>query len=331
MMITHKLLPMDLAILGTTQWVNVVQDDQYSRNVEFTLTQNGAAWPIPDDATAVIRYKKPDGTGGNYDLLPDGTEAYRIDGNVLTVALAPQVCTAPGLVLLAVGLYHGAAEINTFSVNIAVHPNPGIDVISEDYSNLDLYNRLAKIETELENMAGAHWADWQESTEHPGHFYREVHDESPLTIEWLNPPMVEGVIYRTAARCIAGVPIYTCVYRNAEVFLGIYENGDRVKLPFPYAQFAAGGELNGTRPIMPKVCGTFTDVGSYISGGNETTFPVNYGNNAGDCIHIGATIEFGDNDALTNFVELQFSTPNDIDHSDNVYVSYVAEFGLYAM
>ena len=75
MIITHKLQPMDLTHKKNTSRVDVVQDDKYSRDIEFTLTENGIAWQIPDGATAVVRYKKPDGTGGNYDTLPDGSTA----------------------------------------------------------------------------------------------------------------------------------------------------------------------------------------------------------------------------------------------------------------
>lgn len=136
MIITHKLQSMDLTHKQNMSRIDVVQDDKYSRDIEFTLTENGVTWQIPDGTTAVVRYKKPDGTGGNYDTLPDGSTAYQINGNVLTVALAPQVCTVQGPVQLSVGIIHGSAEINTFSVDIVVHPNPGAEYQSEDYIRL---------------------------------------------------------------------------------------------------------------------------------------------------------------------------------------------------
>lgn len=138
MIITHKLQPMDLASRGVPQRVDVMQDDKYSRNLQISLYENGSKWQIPRDAVAVIRYKKSDGTGGNYDTLPDGTLAYDISGNVLTVALAPQVCTAPGLVDFAVCLIQAESEITTFAVNIIVQPVPGADIASEEYENLTL-------------------------------------------------------------------------------------------------------------------------------------------------------------------------------------------------
>lgn len=136
MIITHKLKPMDLAQKQNTGRVDVVQGDKYSRNIEFTFMCNGVAWQIPDGTTAIVRYKKPDAAGGNYDTLPDGSTAYQINGNVLTVCLAPQVCTVPGIVQLSVGLIQGSAEINTFSINIVVQPNPGAIYQSEDYIRL---------------------------------------------------------------------------------------------------------------------------------------------------------------------------------------------------
>ena len=137
MVITHKI-NMDFGHRGVTPRIDVVQDDKYSRNLQICLYENDARWEIPIDAVAVVRYQKSDGTGGKYDTLPDGTLAYDISGNVLTVALAPQVCTAPGLVDFAVCLIQAESEITTFAVNIIVQPVPGADIASEEYENLTL-------------------------------------------------------------------------------------------------------------------------------------------------------------------------------------------------
>lgn len=48
-----------------------------------------------------------------------------------------------------------------------------------------------------------------ESTDYPGCYYRTVGDEQ----EWINPPMIEGVEYRTTER-FAGVPVYTKVVKG---------------------------------------------------------------------------------------------------------------------
>lgn len=138
MIITSKI-EMDLALSGQTPEVEAVQDDKYSRNLEVSLLAAGTPWEVPAGTYAVVRYMKPDGTGGSYDTLPDGSAACSISGSVVTVALAPQVCTASGLVRLAIGLMGLEAEINTFAINLVVHRNPGIDAVSEDYTNMTAY------------------------------------------------------------------------------------------------------------------------------------------------------------------------------------------------
>lgn len=48
-----------------------------------------------------------------------------------------------------------------------------------------------------------------QSSDHPGHYSRTMGEES----EWLNPPMVEGVEYRTTER-FAGAPVYTKIVKG---------------------------------------------------------------------------------------------------------------------
>lgn len=143
MIITHKLKPMDLASRGVPQRVDVMQDDKYSRNLQISLYENGTIWQIPRDVVAVIRYKKSDGTGGNYSELPDGTTAYEISGNVITIALEPKVCADPGLVILAVGLIQNNTEVNTFTIDVVVQPNPGISAEPENPFVVDTSNANA--------------------------------------------------------------------------------------------------------------------------------------------------------------------------------------------
>lgn len=134
-----KKIRIDLANQGGLDFlstIHAVQGDAYSRLVAFELYNGGEKYTPPEGTTAIVRYRKEDGTRGNYDVLPDGSSAYTINGNMLTVALAPQVCIVPGLVQLAVGLISGNAEINTFSVRVVVQPNPGITYQSETHLKL---------------------------------------------------------------------------------------------------------------------------------------------------------------------------------------------------
>lgn len=134
-MIATNKIEMDLNWYSRPK-IEATQDDKYSRNVEISLVTDGTPWRIPDGAMAVINYVKADGTGGEYDTMPNGEAAWSASDNVLTVKLAPQVLTAPGAVLFSVKLFSGEAEISTFTITINVHRLPGFSVSSEEYINM---------------------------------------------------------------------------------------------------------------------------------------------------------------------------------------------------
>lgn len=120
-MIATTKFSMDLARPGVTPILDAVQEDKYSRELQIGLYTNGVAFPVPEDCAVLIRYGKPDGRGGVYDTMPDGTAAWSISGNEVTVRLAPQVCTVAGKVTLSVTLLHGGAELSCFPVQLNVH------------------------------------------------------------------------------------------------------------------------------------------------------------------------------------------------------------------
>ncbi len=113
--------------------IPVVQEDSGSRALALALYAGGESWPIPEGVTPVVRYRKPDGTGGSYDTLPDGSVACTISGNVITCTLAPQVCTVQGPVQLAVSLLLGESILSTFHVDLLVRGLPSAGAESEDY------------------------------------------------------------------------------------------------------------------------------------------------------------------------------------------------------
>ena len=132
MNVTHKF-NLDLASQGNSQYINVMQNDQYSRSLEVTLFANGIPWVPPAGTNVVIRYSKSDGTSGEYNILPDGSSAWSISENIVTVALAPQVCSAKDAVTLAATLINGSKIITTFTVMIYVRSHPNWNGQSEDY------------------------------------------------------------------------------------------------------------------------------------------------------------------------------------------------------
>jgi len=136
MIVTHNIT-IDLLDKGAVPQVDATQDDQYTRNLAIALMEGKTPWTIPEDAAAVIRYRKGDGVGGEYDTLPDGTAAWWAEGNVLTLALAPQVLTCPGTVMVSATLIREEEVISIFSVAICVrHQVRGIFAESAPYYNV---------------------------------------------------------------------------------------------------------------------------------------------------------------------------------------------------
>jgi len=133
MIITNKL-KLDLQTPGILPTIHAVQNDSYSRNLEITLFSDRKPFVFPDNGAVVIRYKKSDGKGGEYDTLPDGTTAWWAERNVLTVALAPQVLTTPGSVHLSVSLIANGTQLSIFPIHLAVAPiAAGKTAKSENY------------------------------------------------------------------------------------------------------------------------------------------------------------------------------------------------------
>lgn len=156
MLVTHKF-KMELNRRGTMPVIEAVQGDENVRVVEITLTSNYQPWPVPKDASALVRFRKSDGTGGIYDTLEDGSAAITVAGNVLTVKLAGQVLTAPGLVAAQVELNKEDQTLSTFAFGILVQADPSIGAMaSKDYYNLSQYvsKEIAEKLSELDFSSG---------------------------------------------------------------------------------------------------------------------------------------------------------------------------------
>lgn len=131
MIITNKI-EIDLCRRGVEEIIDAVQGDENSREIAISLKNNGEDWPIPEGATATIGYRRKDGSGSTYDTMDDETLAYKYQGNVLTIALAPQVLIAPGKVGVTVCIIQDGVKLNTFSICVNVQPNNGLQNNGKD-------------------------------------------------------------------------------------------------------------------------------------------------------------------------------------------------------
>ena len=154
---TTAALRVDLLDPGAPQIIHAVQDDSNSRKIAFNIYAGGAQWTVPDGTLVTVRYKKPDGTAGFYDTLPDGsTPTATIDGNVVTVALVPQAFTVRGNVPVQIKLYDSAGtSIATFAVVMHVSANVVSDaeIVSSDYYSV-LTKQIADVLAAAEGIPG---------------------------------------------------------------------------------------------------------------------------------------------------------------------------------
>lgn len=143
MKITQKIC-IDLAQKRPLPRLDAVQNEAQTREIEVSLFENGAAWDIPAGTTAAVAFRKPDGTCGLYDRLPDGSAALAFSGHRVTATLAYQVLTCAGSVRVSVILYDEALnQLATFPFVLEVEENPAAgEVISNNYYN---YSTLADI------------------------------------------------------------------------------------------------------------------------------------------------------------------------------------------
>ena len=126
MQIIHKFeIDLQTPVLMEPIWA--VQGDTNSRVLEITLLDGGVAVDTAG-CTGIVRYRRADGNGGNYDTASDGTAAVTFAGNVATVQIAPEVLAAPGVAQVAVAIVAGTTILHTFVFQIDVQKNPGLNV-----------------------------------------------------------------------------------------------------------------------------------------------------------------------------------------------------------
>ena len=133
MIITHKM-KMELTRKEYSKCIDVMQDDKYSRKLQIELLENRRKFVPPIGCSVRIHFKKQDGLGGVYDTMPDGTKAWSIEENTVTIHLAPQVCCAPGDVEMVITLSLGATELHCFAIYLSVKPAMDRDIKSGNYN-----------------------------------------------------------------------------------------------------------------------------------------------------------------------------------------------------
>lgn len=143
MQITQSI-DLNLSIDGIPPRLHMPQGDG-GRIISASLWDGATIYSPPDGTLCMLRFRKPDGTGGLYDTAEDGTKI-SLTNNVATIPVALQVLAVGGPVRCQVELYAPAAEgellsanrLATFAFLLFVAPSvyPDAEIISGDYINI---------------------------------------------------------------------------------------------------------------------------------------------------------------------------------------------------
>lgn len=138
----NQNVSLNLTADGIPPRLHMVQGDSNTRTIVASLWDDSQPYNVPASAAVMMRFRKPDGTGGLYDVTESGAKI-SVSGNVVTVPVATQLLTVAGVVFAQVDIYGastGAAaeKLATFRLAIEVAPSvyPDANIISSDYYNI---------------------------------------------------------------------------------------------------------------------------------------------------------------------------------------------------
>lgn len=104
-MVVTKTFNVDLVRLEVPPTWACMQGDANSRAICYRLYADGSSYEIPSGVSLRIAYEKADKTSGVYSQLPDGSPAYEISGNTVTIRLIEDISAKNGMALVQPILY----------------------------------------------------------------------------------------------------------------------------------------------------------------------------------------------------------------------------------
>lgn len=133
---------LNLSAAGIPPRLSMPQGDANSRTIVATLWDGATPYNVPTSAAVMVRFRKPDGTGGLYDATEAGT-AVTASGNTVTAPVATQMLAVAGVVQAEIDIYgtgsgKAADRLATFRFAVEVAPSvyPDAQIISSDYFNI---------------------------------------------------------------------------------------------------------------------------------------------------------------------------------------------------
>lgn len=156
-------IQLNTALNGVPPTLHMVQGDTNSRTISAALWSGAEPYNVPTGASVMLRFRKPDGTGGLYAESEAG-DKISWSGSDVEIPVAAQVLAVAGVVLAQVDVFVGAGStaamrLATFAFRIAVQPDVYADaqIISSDY-----YKGIINAPYIGENN---HWYAWDTATD----------------------------------------------------------------------------------------------------------------------------------------------------------------------
>lgn len=136
----------DIVRKGIAPVVYSMQGDSNTRSIFISLFNDSIPWQVPADVSIAVAYKKPDGSKGLYDKLPNGKEAITVSGSSVKAIFAPQMLTVPGEVIASVVFFDkDINRLSTFPFIVMVTSDPSSGKqVSNDYYKFSTMEEVSK-------------------------------------------------------------------------------------------------------------------------------------------------------------------------------------------
>lgn len=138
----NQTVALNLSESITPPTLRMAQDDANTRTIKASLWDGAQPFSIPSECVCMVRFGKPDGTGGLYDTT-EGGQKVSYSGNVVTAPVVAQMLAVAGAVKAQIDIYGGgekqqAEKLATFRFRVEVEPSAYADakIISSDYYNV---------------------------------------------------------------------------------------------------------------------------------------------------------------------------------------------------
>lgn len=165
---------LNLSFRGIPPKLSMVQGDSNTRIIQAQLWDGANTYTIPTGSAVMMRFRKPDGTGGLYDKT-EGGQSVTVSGSTVTVPVATQMLTVAGVVMAEVDIYAAgedsasAQNLASFAFMVEVAPSvyPDAEIISSDYYSVltaEIASVLAASTNPPKIGENGNWYTWDQSS-----------------------------------------------------------------------------------------------------------------------------------------------------------------------